>query len=168
MTTQNCENATQLLNPDYSNYSTHSFTMALALAAFPTFDTTDTSNLAPRWRKNVQRYENRATALNITNADRKLALLLDYAGEAVYDDFQTLVVPGPEANNPHDIYARSLEALNELYAPTVQVKYERFNFREATQLHGETLVNPYKLLSPTVTGIKSVVTLPTLETENTL
>ena len=139
MTTQNCENTTQLLNPDYSNYSTHSFTMALALAAFPTFDTTDTSNLAPRWRKYVQRYENRATALSITNADRKLALLLDYAGEAVYDDFQTLVVPGPEANNPRDIYARSLEALNELYAPKVQVEYERFNFREATQLHDENL-----------------------------
>ena len=78
--------------------------MTLALAAFPTFDNTDTSNLAPRWRKYVQRYENRATALDITNADRKLALLLDYTGEAVYDDFQTLVVPGPEADNPRDIY----------------------------------------------------------------
>ena len=139
MTTQNCEYTTQLLNPDYLNYSTNSFTMALALAAFPTFDTTDTSNLAPRSRKYVQRYENRATALNIMNADHKLALLLDYAGEAVYDDFQTLVVPGPEANNPRDIYVRSLEALNELYAPKVQVEYERFNFREATQLHDENL-----------------------------
>ena len=113
--------------------------MALALAAFPTFDTTDTSNLAPRWRKYVQRYENRATALNITNADCKLALLLDYAGEAVYDDFQTLVVSGPEADNPRDIYARSFEALNELYAPKIQVEYKRFNFREATQLHDENL-----------------------------
>ena len=26
----------------------------------------------------------------------------------VYDDFQTLVVPDPEADNPCDIYARSL------------------------------------------------------------
>ena len=113
--------------------------MTLALAAFHTFNTTDTSNLAPRWRKYVQRYENRATALNITNADRKLALLLDYAGEAVYDDFQTLVLPGPEADNPRDLFARLLEALNELYAPKVQVEYERFNFREATQLHDKSL-----------------------------
>ena len=51
----------------------------------------------------------------------------------MYDDFQTLVVPDPEADNPRDIYARSLEALNELYAQKVQVEYERFNFREATQ-----------------------------------
>ena len=128
-----------LLNSNYSNYSKHSFTMTLPLAAFPTFDTTDTSNLAPSWRKYVQRYENRATALDITNSDRKLALLLDYAGEAVYEDFQTIVVPDPEADNPRDIYARSLETLNELYAPKVQVEYERFNFREATQLHDENL-----------------------------
>ena len=115
------------------------FTMTLALSAFSTFDTTDTSNLAPRWRRYVQRFENRATALNILSAERKIALLLDYAGEAVYDDFQTLVVPAPEAENPRDIYQRSLQALNDLYAPKVQVEYERFNFREATQLLDENL-----------------------------
>ena len=113
--------------------------MTLALSAFSTFDTTDTSNLAPRWRRYVQRFENRATALNILSAERKIALLLDYAGEAVYDDFQTLVVPAPEAENPRDIYQRSLQALNDLYAPKVQVEYERFNFREATQLLDENL-----------------------------
>ena len=64
---------------------------------------------------------------------------IDYEGEAVYDDFQTLVVPDPEADNPCDIYVRSVEALNELYALKVQVEYERFNFREATQLHDESL-----------------------------
>ena len=113
--------------------------MTLALSAFSTFDTTDTSNLAPRWRRYVQRFENRAIALNILSAERKIALLLDYAGEAVYDDFQTLVVPAPEAENPRDIYQRSLQALNDLYAPKVQVEYERFNFREATQLLDENL-----------------------------
>ena len=90
--------------------------MTLALVAFPMFDTTDTLNLAPRLRKYVQRYENRATALNLTNADRNLALLLDYAGEAVYDDFQTLVIPDLVADNPCDIYVRLSEALDELYA----------------------------------------------------
>ena len=113
--------------------------MTLALSAFSTFDTTDTSNLAPRWRRYVQRFKNRAIALNILSAERKIALLLDYAGEAVYDDFQTLVVPAPEAENPRDIYQRSLQALNDLYAPKVQVEYERFNFREATQLLDENL-----------------------------
>ena len=34
---------------------------------------------------------------------------------------------------------RSVEALNELYTLKVQVEYERFNFREATQLHDESL-----------------------------
>ena len=57
----------------------------------------------------------------------------------MYDDFQTLVVPAPEAENPRDIYQRSLQALNDLYAPKVQVEYERFNFREATQLLDENL-----------------------------
>ena len=51
----------------------------------------------------------------------------------------TLVVPDPEVENPRDIYMRSLEALNELYTPKVQVKCERFNFREAIQLHDESL-----------------------------
>ena len=50
----------------------------------------------------------------------------------------TLVVLGPEADNPCDIYARLLEELNELYALKVQVEYERFNFKEATQLHDES------------------------------
>ena len=133
--------------------------MTLALSAFSTFDTTDTSNLAPRWRRYVQRFENRATALNILSAEHKIVLLLHYAGEAVYDDFQTLVVPAPEAENPRDIYQRSLQALNDLYAPKVQVEYERFNFREATQLLDENLdhlshdskSSPRPVTSPTLT-----------------
>ena len=65
----------------------------LSLSAFPMFDTqTDPTSIGPRWRKWMVRFENRIKAMNLTDQERKLALLLDYAGEDVHDDFLTLTV----------------------------------------------------------------------------
>ena len=44
------------------------------------------------------RFENRITAMNLTDPERKLALLLDYAGDDVHDDFLTLTVPAAGGN----------------------------------------------------------------------
>ena len=107
----------------------------------------------------------------------------------VHTDFQTLVVPDPEADNARDIYVRSLEALNKLYSPKVQVEYERFDFREGTQLHDESLdhfvtqlkklaascYNPEKMLGDTgapvnIIGENAFYTLhpkPTLQPSDT-
>ena len=86
--------------------------LGLSLSAFPVFDTQiDPTSIGPRWRKWMLRFENRIKAMNLTDPERKLALLLDYAGDDVHDDYLTLTVP-PAAggNNPpagNDIYAIS-------------------------------------------------------------
>ena len=119
----------------------------LALATFPRFDTTtEPSSIGPRWKKWMMRLNNRLTAMAITDPNRKLALLLDYAGDDVHDDYLTLTVPpevavqdgaAPPADN--DIFSRSVTALNNHYSPKVQREYEIFNFREAAQNEDETL-----------------------------
>ena len=118
----------------------------LSLSAFPMFDTqTDPTSIGPRWRKWMVRFENRIKAMNLTDPERKLALLLDYAGEDVHDDFLTLTVPPAQAaaagNDPpgNDIYHRSIVAHNTHYAPQVQREYEVFSFRTAKQEEGESL-----------------------------
>ena len=82
----------------------------------------------------------------ITNPDQKLAVLLDYAGDDVHDDYETLTIPPAaevaEGENPpegNDMFSRSVVALNNHYAPQVQREYEVFTFREATQREDETL-----------------------------
>ena len=87
------------------------------------------------------RFENRITAMNLTDPERKLALLLDYAGDDVHDDFLTLTVPAAGGNDPpgNDIYHRSITALNNHYAPQVQREYEIFSFRTAKQEESESL-----------------------------
>ena len=114
----------------------------LSLSAFAMFDTqTDPTSIGPRWRKWMVRFENRITAMNLTDPERKLALLLDYAGDDVHDDFLTLTVPAAGGNDPpgNDIYHRSITALNNHYAPQVQREYEIFSFRTAKQEESESL-----------------------------
>ena len=118
----------------------------LALASLPPFDISERTNISPRWTKWMQRFENRVIALDITDPGRKLALLLDYAGEDVHDDYLTLTIPaeqeaaaGQAAPANQDVYSRSLIALNNHYAPQVQIEYEIFNFREAAKSRDETL-----------------------------
>ena len=93
-------------------------------------------------RKWMVRFENRIKAMNFTDQERKLALLLDYAGEDVHDDFLTLTVPPAAGGNDppgNDIYHRSIVALDTHYAPQVQREYEVFSFRTAKQEEDESL-----------------------------
>ena len=116
--------------------------MALAstMSAFPPFDLTDRASIAPRWKKYIKRFEIRANSLQIQDKTAKLNLLLDYAGEAVSDEFEVLTVAAAvDGQQDQDVYSRSLKALNDHFAPQVEVEYERFNFIEATQEPGETL-----------------------------
>ena len=118
--------------------------LGLSLSVIPVFDTqTDPTSSGPRWRKWMLRFENRIKAMNLTDPERKLAMLLDYAGDDVHDDYLTLTVPhAAGGNNPppgNDIYSRSVVALNNHYAPQVQREYEIFSFRTAKQEENETL-----------------------------
>ena len=94
----------------------------------------------------MMRLNNRLTAMEITDPNCKLALLLDYAGDDVHNDYLTFTIPpevavqdraAPPADN--DIFSRSVTALNNHYAPMVQREYEIFNFCEAAQNEDGTL-----------------------------
>ena len=69
-----------------------------AISAFPEFDTLDQSNLAIRWEKYLQRFNNLITAMDIKDDSRKRAILLHYIGEGANDIFYTL----PERGDAKD------------------------------------------------------------------
>ena len=74
--------------------------LGLSLSAFPVFDTqTDPTSIGPRWRKWMLRFENRIKAMHLTDPERKLTLLLDYADDDVHDDYLTLIVPPAAGEN---------------------------------------------------------------------
>ena len=91
------------------------------------------------------RFDNRIKAMNLSDPARKLALLLDYAGDDVHDDYLTLTIPtaagGDDSHtgDEDDVYSRSVVALNNHYSPQVQKEYEIFSFRTAKQEERETL-----------------------------
>ncbi|XP_064462161.1 uncharacterized protein LOC135372483 [Ornithodoros turicata] len=107
--------------------------METPLPPFPAFDPhSDVSSLSQRWLKWVARFENFLLAANVTNEARKRAMLLHYAGEEVYDVFQTLSNTGTD-------YDTAIARLKEHFAPKRNTVYERHVFRRARQEVRETL-----------------------------
>ena len=98
--------------------------MATALPIFPEFNLRDQSNLAARWEKYLKRFHNLMTAMNITDASRKRALLLHYVGEEVNDLFETL----PDTGDDKD-FKKAHEALTQYFTPTKNASFEIFKFR---------------------------------------
>ncbi|XP_064483048.1 uncharacterized protein LOC135395890 [Ornithodoros turicata] len=107
--------------------------METLLPAFSKFDPhTDTSSLAQRWTKWDARFENFLLAANVTDPTRKRTMLLHYAGEEVYDIFQTL----PDTQSDYDTAVARLKAHS---APKKNTVYEKHVFPQAKQDTGETL-----------------------------
>ena len=97
--------------------------LGLSQSAFPVFDTqTDPTSIAPRKRKWMLRFENRIKAMNLTDPERKFALVVDDADDDVHNDYMTLTVrPAAGGNHPppgNDNYSRSVGALNKHYLPS--------------------------------------------------
>ncbi|XP_064475331.1 uncharacterized protein K02A2.6-like [Ornithodoros turicata] len=107
--------------------------METLLPPFPPFDPhSDATSLAQRWIKWQARFDNFLLAANVTDASRKRAMLLHYAGEEVYDIFNTLSNTGSD-------YDTAVACLKQHFAPKKNVVYERHVFRLARQNPGETL-----------------------------
>jgi hypothetical protein len=108
--------------------------MATALPTFPEFNLRDQSNLAARWEKYLKRFTNLMTAMNVTDASRKRALLLHYVGEEVNDLFETL----PDKGDDKD-FKKGYEALTQYFTPKKNVSFEIFKFRNLKQEIHETV-----------------------------
>ena len=87
-----------------------------------------------RWRKSFTIY---LSAAGITDVARKQALLLHCAGADVQEIFETLTITEPTENN--NIYQISTTALDTYFQPKVNKRYERHNFRSASQKSDESI-----------------------------
>ena len=103
-----------------------------SLPPFPSFDITDQVSLGPSWEKWLNRFENFLIALNVNNDARKKALLLHYAGEAVYDIYDTL-----QADD--DDYPAVRHKLSVHFKPVKLTQFRVYTFRKTEQLPNETL-----------------------------
>ena len=69
--------------------------MAINLPTFPEFDLQPRDTVPVRFKKYVKRLDNMFTAMNITRASQKKAMLLHYVGEETCDVFEIITVPEP-------------------------------------------------------------------------
>ncbi|XP_037077867.1 uncharacterized protein LOC119098926 [Pollicipes pollicipes] len=76
-------------------------------------------------------------ATNITDPNRKKALLLHYAGEAVHDIFDALPTTADE--NGTDSYGSTRDVLTSHFSPKRNLQFEVYTFQSAHQENGETL-----------------------------
>ena len=96
------------------------------LPPLPPFDpNSNPTSLSTRWHKWVQPFQNFLVTMNIKDQHRKRAMLLHYAGEAVFNIFETLSSPG-DANTGYFALKRHADI-------------DTFKFRQTRQDHTETL-----------------------------
>ena len=107
----------------------------MSLPSFPKFDVfTEESSLGVRWDKYVTKLENLFTGLNITSKKRKKALLLHYAGDDVFNIYDTFDLSGDEEN-----YDDTKTELKTIFNPRKNTEFERYEFRNINQNHCESI-----------------------------
>ena len=84
------------------------------------------------------------TAMNVTDASRKKALLLHLAGDALYDVYDGLVIPAiPDDADAAvtNVYRYTVvkKALDDHFSPAKNAEFEIYNFRLARQQVGENI-----------------------------
>ena len=101
---------------------------------FPEFEAYS-DNASARWKRWLSRFKNMMIAMNVDDNDaRQRALLLHYAGEQVYDIFETLTDTGES-----DDFDKACEKLKAYFSPKKNIEYEVYVFRKEKQVIGETL-----------------------------
>ena len=98
------------------------------VADIAVFSLEPTDSAGQRWESWVRRFENYIVAKNIQNDKRMKAMLLHYAGEAV---FELSDVVGVIEN---DNFAETKRKLTEYFRPQCNEEYEIFKFRQAEQM----------------------------------
>ena len=118
--------------------------MAVNLPTFSEFDLQPRDTVPVRFEKYVKRLDNMCTAMNITRASQKKAILLHYVGEETCNVFETLTVPEPPEGS--DEYKTAVKALADHLEPQKCVDYHVYVFRQETQKSGENIIELYTRL----------------------
>ena len=102
--------------------------MATAPLSFPPFDPAiEPHTVGSRWEKWLDRFENYLVAMDITDGKRQKALLLHFAGESVFQTYESL--QGEDTTT----YEQCKTKLSGHFAPMVHEQYAMFEFHSATQ-----------------------------------
>ena len=108
------------------------------LPPFESFNIEDNASLGPRWKKYLARFELLVTATDLGGQPaRKRALLLHYAGEQVFEIYDTFTDQQKGEDNEEG-YQRLKTSLSEYFEPKKNIDYEVFVFRQAKQEQNET------------------------------
>lgn len=108
----------------------------ISIPNFPEFDCVCDSSTGTRWNKYRKRFENMITAINVTDPNRSLALLLHCGGERLHDIYETLSVTKEAAETD---FTAALRCLNNYFQPQKNIEYETFLFHETHQEQSESL-----------------------------
>ena len=111
------------------------------LPTFPEFELQPRDTAPTHFEKYVKRLNNMFTAMSITQASRKKAMLLHYVGEETCDVFETLTVPEPTEGS--DEYKTAVKAFADYFEPQKCVDHHVYVFRQESQKSGENITEFY-------------------------
>ncbi|CAB3995185.1 Hypothetical predicted protein [Paramuricea clavata] len=104
----------------------------LDLPKLQPFTLGETSTISQRWRKWIKSFEYYIAASGINDKKQQRAILLHLAGPEVEDIFETLEDTGNDLDT-------AITKLTSYFEPQKNIPFERHNFRQTTQLQGETI-----------------------------
>ena len=108
--------------------------MANYLPPFPSFEyESDKTNVQVRWEKWVKRLENLFVAMDITNGERKRALLLQQVHEIYEAEKQT------DTDDTGNTYDDTKTIFDKYFQPKKNTQMEIYTFRSCKQKEGQTL-----------------------------
>ena len=127
-----------------SGTPTYTMATAINLPTFREFELQPRDTAPTRFEKYVKRLNNMFTAMGITHASRKKAMLLHYVGEETCDVFETLTVPEP--TDESDEYRTAVNAFADYFEPQKCVDHHVYIFRQESQKSGENITEFYTRL----------------------
>ncbi|CAB3997255.1 Retrovirus-related Pol poly from transposon opus, partial [Paramuricea clavata] len=104
----------------------------LDLPKLQPFTLGETSTISQRWRKWIKSFEYYIAASGINDKKQQRAIFLHLAGPEVQDIFETLEDTGNDLDT-------AIAKLTSYFEPQKNIPFERHNFRQTTQLQGETI-----------------------------
>ena len=99
----------------------------------PPFSIEPTDSASTRWERWLRRFDNFVVARDIATDARQKAMLLHYAGEAVFNLSEAVGVI------PTDTFDATKLKLTAYFTPRRNEEYEVFTFRQTQQKSGETI-----------------------------
>ena len=115
--------------------------VTINLPTFPEFELQPRDTTPTRFEKYVKRLNHMFTAISITQASRKKAMLLHYVGEETCHVFETLTVPEPTEGS--DEYKTAVKAFADFFEPQKCVDHNVHVFLQESQKSDESITEFY-------------------------